>query len=519
MSEEKKKNSQEPEKNAEEQKPQDKPVIVKAEAYKTIILYASRYANQRINPPEWKEIYGILIGHADNDFVYVERAEALTYGHSTDVQLDTKHYIFIDEIQQKLDEEGKGHYMVGWFHSHPGLDLFFSYIDLYNQLAFQQNNPDFVGLVFDHTLLGKKKEEKIMDEQGQEHTITKFDTGFEIFKITDVNLDINAPNFEANYHKVDYIVEGLNKFFFANVLVELSELYTSEQPLQAAYGEDARLESNYKEVSELEQKAKKTAQSPGPQPSSDLSSIPMGQNLNFNVNDEFFYSEPQKSKDPNSGIKQAAEQMIFEGNQAFNNRDAFTAIEKFRQGIDKYKILNDIDRVMELLQILTERCISTNHEHLAEEFAQELYDLAEQQQSLFYKGEGNYILGYLDSKKGWKITLEKGLKRIQQASIDYEQAGDYAGAGQCYHKIGAIYQTKENNPFSAALFYVQAIKSYNEALIRSHPLRKSLWAKAETLAPKLIELKDLVQNLIPNIENPEERNKIKKDFSSITYNL
>ncbi|MFX1233920.1 MAG: Mov34/MPN/PAD-1 family protein, partial [Promethearchaeota archaeon] len=119
-----------------------KPVIIKAEAYKTIILYASRYANQAIPPKDWKEIYGILTGYSDNDFVYVEKAHALTFGHDTDVSLDERHYIFIDEIQQQLDMEGEGQFIVGWFHSHPGLSLFFSYVDLINQLGFQAKYND-----------------------------------------------------------------------------------------------------------------------------------------------------------------------------------------------------------------------------------------------------------------------------------------------------------------------------------------------------------------------------------------
>lgn len=65
-----------------------KPVVIRADAYKTIILYASRYANKSIPPEEWKEIYGILIGKTDRDLVYIEHAEALTFGHATDVQLD-----------------------------------------------------------------------------------------------------------------------------------------------------------------------------------------------------------------------------------------------------------------------------------------------------------------------------------------------------------------------------------------------------------------------------------------------
>ena len=216
----------------------NKPVIIRADAYKTIILYASRYANKSIPSEDWKEIYGILIGKADDDFVYVESAEALTFGHATDVQLDERHYGFIEEIESRLEKEGKNFYMVGWFHSHPGLNLFFSYIDLINQLGFQQYNDDFCGLVFDHTLLGQKKEEIIKSEDGSEHSMTKYDTGFEIYRITNVSMDINDPGFDNNYNKVDYVIDGLNKYFFANVLSELSALVTEGKPLQSAYKEE-----------------------------------------------------------------------------------------------------------------------------------------------------------------------------------------------------------------------------------------------------------------------------------------
>ncbi|MHA2473008.1 MAG: hypothetical protein ACXAES_07230 [Promethearchaeota archaeon] len=263
-----------------------KPVVIRAEAYKTIILYASRYANRSIQPENWKEIYGILIGHSDEEVVYIERAEALTFGHATDVQLDQKHYIFIDEIQQKLDTEGKDYYIVGWFHTHPGLNLFFSYIDLVNQLGFQQNNPDFCGLVFDHTLLGKKKLEKV---EGTEHSITKYETGFEIYRITDVNLDINDPKYDNNYHKVDYIIDGLNKYFFANVLSELSALVTEGKPLQTAYGEEL------KKNKELDGTQTSKNNLTNPSDTNVLSEIPMDEDITFNV-DYFRQEEFEKEK-------------------------------------------------------------------------------------------------------------------------------------------------------------------------------------------------------------------------------
>lgn len=484
----------------------EKPVIIKAEAYKTIILYASRYANAQIPRADWKEIYGVLIGHTDDDFVYIEQAEALTYGHDTDVQLDTRHYVFIDEIQSSL---GKDKWICGWFHSHPGLDLFFSYTDLINQLGFQQNNDDFVGLVFDHTLLGKKKEEKIGD-----NILTKYDTGFEIYKLNDVSMDINAPDFDNNYHSVDYIVEGLNKFFFANVMVELSALSTAEKPLQAAYGEQANLESNYKDPNEVEKSSVKPQTAVPSQVNNSLEAIPLSEDMFFDMN-QSLYEESTKKQDPTVRRKEEAEEFIFQGNQAFNEGDAFTGVENFKKGINIYKDLKDFNKAMALLQTLSEKCISTNHDNLAEDFAKELHGMAEEKGELFYLGEGNYLLGYLTLKEGWNTSLQKGLEMLQEASVSYEKAGDFAGAGQCYYKIGTIYHSRLNKLYNAALFYIQAIKSFNQALSRNHPLRKSLWAKAENLSNRLIDMKDIVENLILNIEDPAERNKIKRELSSV----
>ncbi|MFW9829919.1 MAG: hypothetical protein ACFFEY_20285, partial [Candidatus Thorarchaeota archaeon] len=287
-------------KEEEQIKTKNKPVIIRADAYKTIILYASRYANKSIPPEQWKEIYGILIGTSDEELVYIESAEALTFGHATDVQLDERHYGFIEEIQEKLDKEAKGYYMVGWFHSHPGLNLFFSYIDLINQLGFQQNNEDFCGLVFDHTLLGKKKKEIIKREDGSESAMTKYDTGFEIYRITNVNMDINDPMYDNNYHKVDYIVDGLNKYFFANVLSELSALVTEGKPLQSAYKEEFAHEENSNIRSESKppdkQNAYEISSNVKTLSNNDyLTEIPMMDDITFGV-DDFFYGESNTKK-------------------------------------------------------------------------------------------------------------------------------------------------------------------------------------------------------------------------------
>ncbi|MHA2398152.1 MAG: hypothetical protein ACXADU_04600 [Promethearchaeota archaeon] len=487
-----------------------KPVVIRAEAYKTIILYASRYANRSIQPENWKEIYGILIGHSDEEVVYIERAEALTFGHATDVQLDQKHYIFIDEIQQKLDTEGKDYYIVGWFHTHPGLNLFFSYIDLVNQLGFQQNNPDFCGLVFDHTLLGKKKLEKV---EGTEHSITKYETGFEIYRITDVNLDINDPKYDNNYHKVDYIIDGLNKYFFANVLSELSALVTEGKPLQTAYGEEL------KKNKELDGTQTSKNNLTNPSDTNVLSEIPMDEDITFNV-DYFRQEEFEKEKIKKEfQLKEDAEFLVYEGNLAFTNKDAFTGIEKYRKGISNYKELKDFERVMDLLRTVAQKCISNDHLVFAQEFAEELHNLSKKQKNLFYLGVANYIFGYLLLKNSEKDALEKGLNSIQEAAVSFENVEDFAGAGMCFNKIGTIYQSRLNKIENASLFYRAAIENYNKAIIKMHPLRTSFWNKPELLIQKIVELRDILDELLPKVNDIDLKKKITEDLRKLNYNF
>ncbi|MFX0058817.1 MAG: hypothetical protein ACFE85_18120 [Candidatus Hodarchaeota archaeon] len=495
-----------------------KPVIINAEAYKTIILYASRYANQSIPQKDWKEIYGILTGYTDGDFVYVKNAYPLTFGHDTDVQLDERHYVFISEIEDKLYEEGKGDFVVGWFHSHPGLTLFFSEIDITNQLWFQLNNPDFCGLVFDHTLLGQKKEEKIGD-----NILTKYDTGFEIYRLTDVNKDPNSPDYDKNYFNVDYIVDGLNKYFFANVLAELSSLVSAGKPLQSAYGENFKLQSNYKDSSEFDTKSEgiDNLMSEIDIKTSDelLVDIPMSEEIQFSLDTLFYDVEKQKGERHTDKLREEAEQLIYEGNVAFNNKNTFTGVEKYRQGIKKFKELKDIDRVLDLLRNVAKLCISNNHLVLAEEFSEKLYRIADKNDNMFYIGVANYISGYLLLKKADRDILKKALSKIRDAAIIFEKVKDYAGAGMSFNKIGTIYQNRLENYDSACLFYREAIENYNKAITINHPLRKSLWSKPELLKEKIIELRDQIEELLPNIENSEIRKKIVKDLRAIEYNF
>ena len=460
-----------------------KPVVLSIEAYKTIILYASRYANPYIPSKDWKEIYGILIGRRDEDFVYVERAEALTFGHDTDVELDHRHLGFIATIEDELYNEGSGQYIVGWFHSHPGLGLFFSYIDLKNQLFFQ-THEDGIGLVFDHTLLGKKKEDPIFDEEGKEHKMTKYETGFEIYRLTDVNMNSNAPGYDKNYHSVDYILKGLNKSLFANILAELSSLHSAGKPLQSAYAEDYKLESHYEDIDNIKQPDV-----------GDLVNIPLSQ-------------------------EESADDLIYQGKVAFSDKKYDKAISLYKKGIEKFKKIGDFDRTMDLLRVISRKCTSNpNLFYYARDFAEELYEIANKYGALFYKGVANYILGYILLKENNPDLIEFALKKIEEAAVDFSRVNDYAGAGMCFNKIGTTFEKIVKNFGSACLYYREAIENYNKAIKYSHPLRITPWSKPEILIERIIELRDLIDVLLPEVENFDIRKKVIRDMKSIQYNF
>ncbi|MGV9172660.1 MAG: hypothetical protein ACOC44_06965 [Promethearchaeia archaeon] len=494
-----------------------KPVILKAEAYKTIILYVSRYANKSIPDEEWKEVYGLLIGNADEDAVYVKRAEALTVGHTTDVQLDERHYVFIDEIQRKLDEEGNDDYIVGWFHSHPGLGLFFSYIDIINQLGFQSRNKDFCGLVYDHTLLGKKKEEEIRG-----NVLTKYDTGFEIYRLTDTEMDPNNPDFDNNYHKIDYIIDGLNKFFFANVLNELSALATSQKPLQSAYREDTQ---NEQETKNFEGRKKDASSNESPntitfKENENLVDIPTEQDISFNMSNNLSAPNYKSADNKESKLRKEAEQLIYQGNQAFKARDTVTGVTDYRKALKILQNLGDYSRMLESLSNITEQLISTNHVVLAQEFIEKLFTISNEQENFFYRGDAHYLKGYLNLKQSQtKSEKEKVLEHFQKGAVDYLKVDDYAGAGRCFHKLARICHLNLQIIDNACLFYTEAIKYYNEGIARNHPLRKSFWNTSEALIQTIKELREIVERLIPSISDLEVLKKVKEGLTSIQYNF
>ncbi|MHA1300253.1 MAG: Mov34/MPN/PAD-1 family protein [Candidatus Helarchaeota archaeon] len=215
------KNEKKEEKKIEKKEPSDfkeKGIVrLSFDAYLTIILHACRFANSKLPMDAWKEIYGFLIGKLDGDDVIVENAVPMAHGSSVEVEFDDEHYIKSAQIDSMAAERGQ--FMVGWYHSHPGLGLFLSNTDIKNHLGYQGPNPKAIALVFDHTKLNPP-----------DHP------GFEIFKLDDPNLGTMS-----DFHEVQFKIEDIDYKKFAKALTEMTERSVSRLPLIAEFGEEGTI--------------------------------------------------------------------------------------------------------------------------------------------------------------------------------------------------------------------------------------------------------------------------------------
>lgn len=143
--------------------PKTSPVYLSWKAYKRMVGYALRYANNELEQSTWREVYGVLVGYIeDNKRVIIKDSIPIMVGSEYGFELEPIHYVDVSDINtnifhQSLDSNSQD-FIVGWWHSHPGFGHFFSEVDIMNQIGYQVPNPFAVGLVFDHC---EKNEESL----------------------------------------------------------------------------------------------------------------------------------------------------------------------------------------------------------------------------------------------------------------------------------------------------------------------------------------------------------------------
>ncbi len=96
-----------------------------------------------------KEVAGLLVGK------YIKKQDILEIWDAiTGEQKATSAFVYLEEeimavVAEWLMHERPGLYIVGWYHSHPGFDLFLSTIDIETQKRYQLMFPKAVAMVVD----------------------------------------------------------------------------------------------------------------------------------------------------------------------------------------------------------------------------------------------------------------------------------------------------------------------------------------------------------------------------------
>ncbi|MHA1339696.1 MAG: hypothetical protein ACTSRZ_08370 [Promethearchaeota archaeon] len=177
-------------------------IFLNLDIYRKIIASMIRYSNPLTPSEEWIEAMGLLYGYNDGDNVIVTEAIPFTHtkkeGYILKVQFDEEDYALAADIETKFMTKDPPQFIVGWFHSHPGIKVMLSQDDIKNQMAWQTNNPKAFALVFNHERLLKQVEEPA--RKGDLPIPLKNDPGIKCFR-----LDDPTRGLEANYYEIEYI--------------------------------------------------------------------------------------------------------------------------------------------------------------------------------------------------------------------------------------------------------------------------------------------------------------------------
>ena len=182
-------------------------VIITKKVYFTILATSVRFANQKIPFDDWLEIYGVFTGMNKGDDVIISNAYPITHQKKNPEDVIDKVYWSEEDYVSfaLIDDEAfnQGEFTVGWFHSHPGMKVMMTSLDIQTTSTYQQYNPLTVSLVFNPVRLTRQIE--LPNKKGDPDIQLENDPGFKIFRLDDVTKGLHS-----NYHDVDYKIEGFD---------------------------------------------------------------------------------------------------------------------------------------------------------------------------------------------------------------------------------------------------------------------------------------------------------------------
>jgi len=123
-----------------------KEYFIHSSLLKNILRFTCKYLGvKNAMPYLGLEVSGLLLGCNDDGKIVVN--SFLTGDQRSEPFYTSMSDEFLASIANKISTYEISSRICGWFHSHPGIDLAFSYRDLQTQINLQRLSPDSIALV------------------------------------------------------------------------------------------------------------------------------------------------------------------------------------------------------------------------------------------------------------------------------------------------------------------------------------------------------------------------------------
>ncbi|MHA1791419.1 MAG: hypothetical protein ACTSVI_02165 [Promethearchaeota archaeon] len=539
-------------------------VFIKAEALKTIILYAKRYANDSIPEYDWKEVYGFLIGRLEGEDVHVDSAVPMTAGEATEVVFDANHYSKAWELDNEIIQKGDNSFVCGWWHSHPfkqnPQSVFLSSIDVANHLGFQGPNPKAIALVIDPSKIKSRT----------------MPFGIKIFRLsrtdfTEIDLDRYAldltpeGNTKSNenewvYIEVPFEVIDITPELFFESLVDVFEKTTKGAPIEIAYKENrpdvsedlkqVKSREHLTNIKEMISKKQDISSGDGQdtplqlQEKQELVSgindqkitldIPRGDpstqgDINVEIDKEdmpkiipSFSNEIENANKihvlPLEDYKESGDE-IKEADDYYEQAITLKTEEKYKEAIKAlekaYRIYSKTGDLRKILFIKNElmECYYWNDELedcIIESHA--LSTLAKKIGDYYFEGNAKEFLGRCYIKQG---EIDNALHALQEARKAYESGGYFGKIGMCFELMGRIIYRDDPVDFDRlALMFARALSYYQLSLKNQNDWEPD-WLHGSLLPKHGAVLEKLTKEITVRLNNEKIKSKVLTDLKAL----
>ncbi len=516
-------------------------VFINAEALKSILLYAKRYANENIPEYDWKEVYGFLVGRIVRDDVHVDAAVPMTSGEATEVVFGPSHYSKAAELDGEIAEKGNNEFVCGWWHSHPfksnPMSIFLSSIDVGNHLGFQGPNPLAIALVHDPS----KIKEKDSPFGVKVFRLTR--TDYSQLELDRLALDLNAEGntksdpLEIVYYTVPFEIVGMTPQLFIESLADVYEKTVRGAPPIKAYREDAGAVSvseandpgHLSRIQDLGMVTPSDAlgsdgysgddgdglaaydRVPPEEEPLALLSMSLPEEMEARNKVHVLPTEEFASGDEDLRTEEA-EQLYLNALDLKKHQEFKIATSLLRNAVRIYSKLEAKHKMLFIRNELMECNYWAGEPDEAIIESDKVNKLATEMGNLYFLGNAHEFRGRAFLKKG---DTGKACQSFQDAAVSFKKGSFAAKAGQCSELIGRVYYNQKAQDVEGAItFIARALKYYQDAIKNPRAMEPS-WSRDAFITNHGSMLEKQAKGLVAEIKNAPAIKQMKEILGKI----